>query len=83
MEATVRLICCDVCLNVRVKLETEPNVGVTADSAEEKLKGNTRPLYPCRQCQRPNTFHEVYVGFLNVLMVRPLVTPKPPEDIQP
>jgi hypothetical protein len=83
MDAQVRLICCDVCLNVRVMLKDEPHVGVTADSAEEKLKGNTRPLYPCKQCQRPMTFHEVYVGFLNILMVRPIVTPKPTPDIQP
>lgn len=79
MDTSVKLVCCDVCLTVRVMLNEEPHVGVTADSAEDKIAGRVRQLYPCRICHRPMTFHEVYVGFLNVLMVRPLE--KKPEDI--
>lgn len=78
----VDLIVCDTCLTVRVKLKEEPSVGVTADSPEEKLKGNTRPLFPCRICQRPQTFHEVVIGFMNIPHVREIRSPRP-KDIQP
>lgn len=73
----VDLVCCDVCLTVRVKLKTEPQVGVTAESAADKLAGNTRPLFPCRICHRPTTFHEVVIGYMNLPHVKEIVSPKP------